>query len=120
MLATEVATREEKRQTWVVRAHLGMRWGERTASWKEHRSRLLWLGLAAFCAVMAHVAGESSRMSFLAIVTSGFILADHGLSAVQKWRHERDDRRREGAAAGPVVPHGELAGEPAGGGMVTG
>ncbi|GAB3086089.1 hypothetical protein [Nocardioides zeae] len=84
---------ETRRQSRVVRAALGYRWGERPWTWSHH---VLNGTLALAIGLSLGAAREDDQglavISVLAFLWGGVI----AVSAVQKRRHERSDRERFG------------------------
>ncbi|MDQ1104761.1 hypothetical protein [Nocardioides zeae] len=97
-----VLDRESSRQTRVVRAHLGMRWGETTQDWRAHRTDALCWTLSLAAAWPAHAAGGPWWVVALILLLNGRLAASNGVSALQGWRREREDRSLPPAPA-PLV-----------------
>lgn len=84
-----VLDRESSRQTKVVRAHLGMRWGETLRDWRVHRTDALWSLPITFSVWLSSHAGAPRGLAVLVTAVNASVILSHGVSAVQGWRRER-------------------------------
>lgn len=99
-----VLDRESSRQTKVVRAHLGMRWGETTQDWKAHRTDALCSVPMMVIAWLTVESGAPRGVTVLIMVANGWLVLSHGVSALQGWRREREGRSLPPAASpAPLV-----------------
>lgn len=82
--------RESSRQTKVVRAYLGMRWGETMQDWKTHRTDAFCWTLSLGAAWSVDASGGPQWVVVLILVLNGRLALSNGVSAVQGWRRERE------------------------------
>ncbi|GAB3086108.1 hypothetical protein [Nocardioides zeae] len=87
-----VLDRESSRQTKVVRAHLGMRWGETMQDWRTHRTDALCWTLSLVVLWPVHTSGGPWWVLVVIAANNGRLALSDGLSAVQGWRREREGR----------------------------
>lgn len=84
-----VLDRESSRQTEVVRAHLGMRWGETLRDWRVHRTDALCSLPMVVIAWTAFHSEASPVGPILLALLGASVFSMHAVSALQGWRRER-------------------------------
>lgn len=87
-----VLDREESRQTKVVRAHLGMRWGETMHPLKEHTIEVVRHSFLLFLAVASLSSGVPWTVTAIALAGSGWTLGKDVVAVLQGRRREREGR----------------------------
>lgn len=87
-----VLDRESSRQTKVVRAHLGMRWGETTFTAKDHGIEVGRHSLILGLTLASSGVGTPTGITVLAAAGAGWLLSSNGVGAYRAWRREREGR----------------------------
>ncbi|WZH54298.1 MAG: hypothetical protein PIR53_09965 [Nocardioides alkalitolerans] len=87
-----VLDREASRQTKVVRAHLGMRWGETMHPLKEHTIEVVRHSFLLFLAVVSFSSGVPWAVTAIALAGSGWTLVKDVVAVLQGRRREREGR----------------------------
>lgn len=105
-----VLDRESSRQTKVVRAHLGMRWGETMHPLKEHTIEVVRHSFLVFIALVSLSSDAPWEVTAVALAASGWTLLRDVVAALQGWRREREGRSLPPAVApAPLVSEGSAS-----------